>query len=114
MINTISACSANEIIMKIMSKLVTSVKFKRIEQKMSVLCSSIICECAKETYGDVWSKMDLLSCPPWSFLGCLKRFTKYWGTIFRDKLMKQCTKTLEELTNLLTQNKCKSSFLLLM
>ncbi|KAG5889571.1 hypothetical protein JTB14_018556 [Gonioctena quinquepunctata] len=105
MINGVTACSANEIIMKIMSKVTKNTKTQKVMQKMSILCSSVICECAKETYGEVWSKMDMLSCPPWSLVDCLKRFKKYWGTVFKDKVMKQFTKCVDDLLQLFNSNK---------
>ncbi|KAJ8951281.1 hypothetical protein NQ318_008184 [Aromia moschata] len=72
---------------------------------MGIMCSTIICDCAKEAYGDVWIKMDMLHCPPWSLLECLKRFKKYWNAVFREKLLKQFTRTMDELLDLLESNK---------
>ncbi|KAJ8962959.1 hypothetical protein NQ314_005676 [Rhamnusium bicolor] len=105
MLNNLTACSTNEVMVKIMSKLAKNNKTQKIMNKMGIMCSSVICECAKETYGDVWMKMDMLSYPPWSLVECLKRFKKYWGSVFKEKLMKQFTKVIEELLNLLQINK---------
>ncbi|CAH1169500.1 unnamed protein product [Phaedon cochleariae] len=105
MINNISATSANEIIMKILSKTTKTAKSQKIMQKMSMLCSSVICDCAKDTYGDVWSKMDLLSSPPWSLKECLKRFRKYWPTVFQDKVMKQFTMVVDQLLAIFHKNR---------
>lgn len=107
MINGVEACSSNEIIMKIMSKLTTNVKYQKIHHKMSILCSSIICDCAKETYGETWKNMEMFKCPPWSLIECLKRFRKYWNAIFKDKLLKHFTKTLDETLIWLKHHKCK-------
>ncbi|XP_023012487.2 swt1 RNA endoribonuclease [Leptinotarsa decemlineata] len=104
MINHLTACSEHDIIMKILS-ITKNTKAQKIMQKMSILCSSVICEFAKETYGEVWSKMSMLSNPPWSLAECLKRFKKYWGTIFKDKLLKQFTKTIDDLLQLFNENK---------
>ncbi|XP_056637880.1 transcriptional protein SWT1 [Diorhabda sublineata] len=101
LINNIAVSSAHEIIMKIMSKLVKNTKFQKIKQKMGMICSSIICECAKEAYGVVWMKMDMMTNPPWSLGECLKRFRKYWSSVYRDKLMKQFLSTIDKLQQLL-------------
>ncbi|KAJ8973133.1 hypothetical protein NQ317_001564 [Molorchus minor] len=91
--------------MQIMLKLSNSNKFKRISHKLGILFSSIICDCAKDAYGNVWNKMDMLNCPPWSCLESLKRFKKYWGSVFREKLLKHFYKPMEELLSLLQTNK---------
>lgn len=106
MINGITACSLNEIMIKLMSKLVKNTKTQKIMHKMGIMCSSIICDCMKAAYGDIWSKMDMMSTPPWSLAECLKRFKKYWTAVFREKLMKQFTKTLQSLLDVIESNKC--------
>ncbi|XP_018572896.1 transcriptional protein SWT1 [Anoplophora glabripennis] len=105
MINDIAACSANEIMMKLMSKLGRNTKYQKIMNKLGIMCSSIICDCMKAAYGDVWLRMDLMSYPPWSLIECLKRFKKYWSAVFRDKLLKQFVKTLQDLQNAIEKNK---------
>lgn len=108
MINNVTTCSANEIMIKLMSKLAKNTKYQKIMNKMGIMCSSIICDCMKAAYGDVWLRMDLMSYPPWSLTECLKRFKKYWSAVFREKLMKQFTKTLQDLQNIINEtNQCK-------
>lgn len=107
MINGITACSSNEIMIKLMSKLVKNTKSQKIMHKMGIMCSSIICDCMKAAYGDIWSKMDMMSCPPWSLVECLRRFKKYWSSVFREKLMKQFTKTVQDLVDICETNKCE-------
>lgn len=96
MINGLEACSANEIIMKIMSKLTKNVKYQKIHHKISIMCSSIICDIAKETFGEAWMKMQAFSMPPWSLMECLKRFKKYWDTAFKEKLLKHFSKFVDD------------------
>jgi len=43
----------------------------------------------------------MLQGSPWTFKGCLERIKKYWSTVFRELLLKQCLKTIEELMVLL-------------
>ncbi|XP_028134692.1 transcriptional protein SWT1-like [Diabrotica virgifera virgifera] len=107
MINDILAMSSKEVIGKIKCIIKTSKNMKsvKIMEKLSILCSEVICECAKNAYGDVWLKMDMLSEPPWSFFECLKRFQKYWTAVFQDKLMKQFKCTVEKLFQLLNSGK---------
>ncbi|CAG9854112.1 unnamed protein product [Phyllotreta striolata] len=104
MINNLTPSSANEIIMKITSKLRKTDKTRKIKSKMSVLCSMIICECAQEAYGDVWTKMNLLSNPPWSLLDCLIRFKEYWVAVFQEKLLKHFMLNVEKLKKLLVED----------
>ncbi|CAG9837044.1 unnamed protein product [Diabrotica balteata] len=101
MINDILAESSKEIIVKITSITSKTTKFANIMEPLSTLCSAVICECAKDAYGDVWLKMDMLSGPPWSLLECLRRFQKYWTAVFQEKLMKQFKCTVDKLFQLL-------------
>ncbi|XP_072396136.1 uncharacterized protein [Diabrotica undecimpunctata] len=105
MINGIPAVQSNGIIMKIMSKIAKDTKYPQIMQKLGILCSTIICECVKEAYGDVWLQMSMLAHPPWSFIECLKRFKKYWTAVFKGKLMKQFITTVDRLLMLFNSNK---------
>ncbi|CAG9839623.1 unnamed protein product [Diabrotica balteata] len=105
MINGIPAVQSNGIIMKIMSKIAKDTKYPQIMQKLGILCSTIICECVKEAYGDVWLQMSMLAHPPWSFIECLKRFKKYWTAVFKGKLMKQFITTVDRLLELFNFNK---------
>nr|CAH7720424.1 unnamed protein product [Callosobruchus chinensis] len=108
LINSITACSVQEVSQKIGDKLANNRKFKFMMQKMSILCSSIICECARDTFGTTWNKMHMLSDAPWSFTECLKRINKYWKTVFQDKIMKHCIKTCDDLYKLIKCNKSMS------
>ncbi|VEN40374.1 unnamed protein product [Callosobruchus maculatus] len=108
LINSITACSVQEISSKIDDKLAKNRKFKFMMQKMGILCSSVICECARDTYGTTWNKMHMLTDAPWSFTECLKRINKYWKTVFQDKLMKQCIKTCDDLYKLIKCNRSMS------
>lgn len=107
MINDVEVSSSNEIKMKILNKSLINVNYQMVTRKMSILCSSIICSCAKETYGETWTKINMFSCPPWSFLECLKRFKRYWTTVFRDKMLKQFPKALDETLKWLQNHECK-------
>ncbi|KAJ8924688.1 hypothetical protein NQ315_000839 [Exocentrus adspersus] len=108
MINDITACSSNEIMMRVMSKLAKNTKVQKIMNRMGIMCSSVICDCMKTAYGGVWLKMDMMNHPPWSLVECLKRFRKYWTAVFSEKLLKQFTKTVQDLQDLLETNTCIS------
>nr|CAI5846832.1 unnamed protein product [Callosobruchus analis] len=105
LINSITACSVQEISSKINDKLANNRKVKFMMQKMGILCSSVICECARDTYGTTWNKMHMLSDAPWSFTECLKRISKYWKTVFQDRIMKHGIKTCDDLYKLIKCNK---------
>lgn len=103
MINGISTCSANEALIKIITKLRNNIKSQRILNKMGILCSQVITICAQEEFGEIAAKMELLKNGPWSLKDCLKRFQRYWATVFREKINKQFTKSIDVLLNLLAK-----------
>ncbi|XP_019768470.2 uncharacterized protein LOC109543289 isoform X1 [Dendroctonus ponderosae] len=72
-------------------------KFVKIKVKLQGLLSQIVFQCCKEVYGDACSKMEMLANCPWSFEGCLRRFRRYWDSVFKELLLKHCLKTVEEL-----------------
>lgn len=72
-------------------------KINILLEEMSNCCTSLILECCQEAYGDVWNKLALLVKYPWNFKSCLEIFRKYWSAVFKDKLLKQCLKTVEKI-----------------
>lgn len=52
-------------------------------------------------FGLTTKHIEMLQGSPWTFKGCLERIKKYWSTVFRDLLLKQSLKTVEELMVLL-------------
>ncbi|XP_030766188.1 transcriptional protein SWT1 [Sitophilus oryzae] len=105
LLSELETSSPREILQKLLFKLKKNVKSLKISQKMASLCSTIICERCKETYGNVWDKMDMLQGAPWNFRECLRRIIRYWKSVFRDLMLKQCLPTVEALYRLLDRNK---------
>ncbi|CAH1980388.1 unnamed protein product [Acanthoscelides obtectus] len=105
LINSITACSIQEIESKISDILANNKRVRFIMQKMGILCSSVICECARDAYGTVWKKMSMLNDAPWSFTECLKRIKKYWKPVFQERILKHCIKTCDDLYKFIKCNK---------
>ncbi|XP_076272601.1 swt1 RNA endoribonuclease isoform X2 [Rhynchophorus ferrugineus] len=90
LMSNLEVSSTQNIMQKLLFKTRKNTKSSKIIHKLSTLCTQIIINCCKEAYGDIWNKMDMLENPPWSFLDCLKRITRYWKSIFKELLLKQC------------------------
>ncbi|XP_060534654.1 transcriptional protein SWT1 [Cylas formicarius] len=105
MVSGLTTCTPSDILPRVRATIMKTKKTQKISVKMGMLCSQIICECCREAYGEVWLKMDLLSNPPWSLVECLKRMRKYWFSVFRMKLLKQCSKTIDDFLRILTSHR---------
>ncbi|KAL3274785.1 hypothetical protein HHI36_019569 [Cryptolaemus montrouzieri] len=109
LVNGIPALSTTEMLRNIDDKEEVSAtaklheKIEKVFETMSNCCSFIICECAEEAYGTIWKNMAMLNNPPWPLKVCLKIFKKYWSSVFREKLLKQCLKAVQQLTEILRE-----------
>lgn len=75
--------------------------YQPIVQPLEDLLSKIILHCCQQMFGLTTKHIEMLQGSPWTFKGCLERIKKYWSTVFRDLLLKQSLKTVEELMVLL-------------